>query len=490
MNTPGRDPAPGGHASRVALGALAAGVAGGLAAHALGPLALPAAGAMLAAAAAAVAPAVVALLLLVTVIVQDWVVDTALPAFQQADEVLLAVGLAGLALRALARGRLARTPLDVPIVAFGAVAALSAVVNGVPAWIAALGLLAVWKGPLAYALFARVRITGAAVERAARLLLGLVAALAALGVAQRLGGAAVFQLTGRLTYYLEWQGTKAPSLFTNHNAFGHACVLGGLLAVGLALTTAEGRRRAVVLAGLACLAGLVVSASRESWLAAAAALAVGAAVTRSRRLLALSFVVCLALAAGALVVYVGSPFLKEELVRRGAGVFDGWRNYRLGFDDWAYRGEYRVYVLLKSWQVFLDQPLLGVGPGRFGGQVAFVHGSAVYERYAFLPLRGEYHPLDVFWSRLVTEFGLAGAAAYLWAWLRAGLGLARAAAHPVAVTRGLALGGVMAWAAAAVLALFAPALEDPLVALPVWAWAGAVLVLSRSAEGDRAGSGT
>jgi hypothetical protein len=142
-------------------------------------------------------------------------------------------------------------------------------------------------------------------------------------------------------------------------------------------------------------------------------------------------------------------------------------------------------VILKSWEVFKDNAWLGTGPGRFGGQVAMVTASPLYQRYAFLPLRGEYHPLDVFWSRLLAEFGILGSAAYIWAWAGAGLVFLRGlrsgtpASTDGSLGRGLALGGLMAWTAAAVIAVFAPALEDPLVAVPVFAWAGTVWALSR-----------
>lgn len=434
--------------------------------------------------------------LLAIVVAQDAVVAAGFAAAQMADEAWVLAGVAGLALRAMrARGRggpVPRTPVDLPTLGFAAAGLAGAVVERVPPWVAALGILAVLKGLLAFQLGARAPLADGAAWRGIRWAAAGTAALAAVGLVQRLGGETAHRWTGQAAHWAAWAGTKTPSLLFNHNAFGHAMLLGGALAVGLLVAGAPSdvrRARALRAAAGLALAGLVISGSREAWLAAAAGLAAAAAALRSRRLAWLAAGVAVALAVGGAAVYLGSPFLREELARRTAGVFEGWHLFRLGFTGWAFRGEYRVYIVLKSWQVFLDHPLLGTGPGRFGGAVAARYLSPVYERYAFLPLDGVYIPLDVFWSRLLAESGVLGAACYGAACVaavrvhRAGLRAGDA------LTRGLAAGGLMAAAAVAVLGLFSPALEDPLTAIPAWAWAGVVwrrVRAERSAPVNRA----
>ncbi len=476
--------------------AIAAGLAAAGAARAA-PASL-ALGAALAAGAAAVAvtlaaahPAAWLAALLAIVAVQDAVVAAGLTPAQMADEAWVLAGAVGLAIRAWhVRGRGAavpRTPVDLPTLGFVAAALAGTAVERVPPWVAALGLLAVLKGLLAFQLGARAPLSDRAARHGIRWAAAGTAALAGVGLLQRLGGEPVHRWTGQAAHWAAWAGTKTPSLFFNHNAFGHAMLLGGALAVGMLVAGGRGalpgarvaapdRRHRWCLRAAACLAlaGLVISGSREAWLAAAAGLAAIALAQRSRRLAWLAGAAVLALAAGGTAVYLGSPFLREELARRTAGVFEGWHLFRLGFTGWAFRGEYRVYIVLKSWEVFLDHPLWGTGPGRFGGAVAARHLSPVYERYAFLPLDGAYIPLDVFWSRLLTEFGLLGTACFgaacaaAWRIHRAGLRAGDA------LTRGLAAGGLVATAGVAVLGLFSPALEDPLTAIPAWAWAGVV----------------
>lgn len=422
-------------------------------------------------------------MLLALVLLQDPLVAAGMAPLQMADETLVILAAAGLTWRALGHGHLARTPLDVPTVVFLLLALLSATVRQVPPWIAALGMLSVAKGLAAFHLAARLPDAGRAARRGLPWLLGLATATAAVALAQRLGGPTIYRLMGRLDYYQQWQGTKVPSIFFNHNSLGHVMVLAGLPILALSLTCTGRGARAARAAALVCLGGLVVSASRESWLAAMAGLLTLATLARSRRHLLLSLGICLALAVGGLGVYAGSALLRAEIARRTAGVWEGWRLYHMGYSGWAYRGEYRVYNILKSWEIFLDQPLLGTGPGRFGGATAVRYPSPVYAAYDFLPLNGTYIPLDVFWSRLLTEFGLLGAAAYLACLAAYGHIAWRLARAPNPRTRAMGLAAAMALSAMLILGLFSPALEDPLSSMPFWSLGGLAWALGRQGRG-------
>lgn len=407
-------------------------------------------------------------LLLGLVLLQDPLALAGLGWLQMADEGLVLLLSLALLVDAWRRGRLSRSPLDLPTLAFLALALLSALWQAVPPWIAGLGTLSLLKGLLAYHLAARLPRPRRALLRGLPWLLLPAVAAALLALAQRLIGAPVYAALGRSDYYQLWQGGKAPSFYFNHNALGHLLVLAGLLCLALVLAGSRVARWPALL----CLAGLLVSASREGWLAALAGLLALALRQRSRRSLVLLALVGGGLALGGGAVYLGSPLLRAELERRSAGVWEGWRLYRMGYDGWAYRGEYRVYNLLKSWDIFLDQPLLGTGPGRFGGATAVRYPSPVYEAYDFLPLDGAYIPLDVFWSRLLTEFGLLGAAAYLACLAAVGRQAWRAAGAGRPLGRALGLAAWMSLAAILVLGCLSPALEDSLSALPFWALGG------------------
>lgn len=504
---PGPSPSPSLSPTRTLPAVLAAGLAAALAAWQApwAALVVPAAAVLVAVALAATRwPGRLVVALLGLVVAQDALVGAGLGWAQQADEVAIAVLVLATAWRQRRAEQVERgAPWDAPLLGFVVVAAVGAAWRTVPPLVAGLGILAVTKGALAGAAVARIPLTADGARRAADGAAALVAASGLVAVVQRLGGEAAFLATGQAAHLAIWHGAKAPGLFAHHNALAHASVLAGAWWLG--------RRAAGVPAGpavraaeLATLGGLIASASREGWVAAivgmaavaalwplargaavsavaggaAAASAAGtAALQRARRrrggrwaLLALAGIV---VAAG-LVTYASSPVLRAELMRRAAGVPAGWHDFELGLDDWAFRGEYRVYALRKSLAVWADHPLLGAGAGRFGGAVAERFGSPIYEAYAFLPLDGRLAPLDVFWARLPAEFGLLGAVAFV---LLAAAGvrtMARARRADDAVLRALAIGGFGAWAAACVLAAFAPSFEDPLVSIPLWLWTAAV----------------
>ena len=73
---------------------------------------------------------------------------------------------------------------------------------------------------------------------------------------------------------------------------------------------------------------------------------------------------------------------------------------------------YRVHFLIKSIEIFLNNPFFGVGPGKFGGWVSINYSeSYVYAMYAFNTDR--ISSIDMFFPHLIVELGVFGFLAYL-----------------------------------------------------------------------------
>ena len=70
---------------------------------------------------------------------------------------------------------------------------------------------------------------------------------------------------------------------------------------------------------------------------------------------------------------------------------------------------YRVYAMGKAMEVWGDHPLLGTGPGMFGGGIADKYNSYVNSEYNVNLIMGG---LDQFWPQVLAEMGMAGAVAY------------------------------------------------------------------------------
>ena len=103
----------------------------------------------------------------------------------------------------------------------------------------------------------------------------------------------------------------------------------------------------------------------------------------------------------------------------------------------------RVLFILNGLPILADHPLLGVGPGRFGGAAADLYGTPVYAAYGTDKLftSASQRTVDDFWLHLAVEFGVLGLIAYL-AMVAAVLRQIMRAARSAAWGRRVALAGI------------------------------------------------
>jgi O-antigen ligase len=74
---------------------------------------------------------------------------------------------------------------------------------------------------------------------------------------------------------------------------------------------------------------------------------------------------------------------------------------------------YRGYTLAKSMEIWKENPLIGVGPGMYGGVVSVMFNSHIYKEYNFSQYWFDYglrrfRSLDQFWPQILVEMGLIG----------------------------------------------------------------------------------
>ena len=389
-------------------------------------------------------PRTAIVLVVLSPIVDRYIVADVLPpsletaAHYLSEGMLLAVALI-LAGRALIEGRLLaafRNPVAVALIAFVAVAAVSAVINGVPPIIAVVGVVFTID---AAALFFLPRFIGFSPRQsiAAMAAIGgvvLVAALLAIGQAllsPRLLG--MRPVRGRFG-----EETRLASLFGDPNVFGAFLVI----AVPFALLGAARLpdRRLRWLSGaiaFVLLLALWLSFSRGAWIALV--LGVGTVIALvDRRALVIglllavtSFGTAVAMPRNLLVPDQRRPNLIDSTVDRFGAI--------------GIRGDLRTLFVIQSLPIIRDHPVLGVGPGRFGGAVAFNYGTPIYDEYGFRPLfwNPAQRTVDNFWLHLLVETGVLGAAAFLAAALIPGIRILRAARRSLGWRR-ILLGGMAA----------------------------------------------
>ena len=80
---------------------------------------------------------------------------------------------------------------------------------------------------------------------------------------------------------------------------------------------------------------------------------------------------------------------------------------------------YRGYTLKKSLEIWKEHPLLGVGPGMYGGIISVIFDSPIYKAYNFSEKWynfgiKNFHSLDQFWGQTLAEIGLIGTAIFLY----------------------------------------------------------------------------
>ncbi len=389
-------------------------------------------------------PRTAIVLVVLSPIVDRYIVADVLPpsletaAHYLSEGMLLAVALI-LAGRALIEGRLLaafRNPVAVALIAFVAVAAVSAVINGVPPIIAVVGVVFTID---AAALFFLPRFIGFSPRQsiAAMAAIGgvvLVAALLAIGQAllsPRLLG--MRPVRGRFG-----EETRLASLFGDPNVFGAFLVI----AVPFALLGAARLpdRRLRWLSGaiaFVLLLALWLSFSRGAWIALV--LGVGTVIALvDRRALVIglllavtSFGTAVAMPRNLLVPDQRRPNLIDSTVDRFGAI--------------GIRGDLRTLFVIQSLPIIRDHPVLGVGPGRFGGAVAFNYGTPIYDEYGFRPLfwNPAQRTVDNFGLHLLVETGVLGAAAFLAAALIPGIRILRAARRSLGWRR-ILLGGMAA----------------------------------------------
>jgi len=74
--------------------------------------------------------------------------------------------------------------------------------------------------------------------------------------------------------------------------------------------------------------------------------------------------------------------------------------------------QYRVLFFIKSIEIFLDNPLIGVGPGMYGGWVSINYSpSYIYEMYGFTT--DKISSIDMFFPHLIGELGILGFISYM-----------------------------------------------------------------------------
>ncbi|MDP9244971.1 MAG: O-antigen ligase family protein, partial [Chloroflexota bacterium] len=295
-------------------------------------------------------------------------------------------------------------PLTWFLAAFLLLAAASALVNSVPIPIAVAGVVFTVD---AVALFYLPRMTGfppIAARSAAVVLICVLGAAALLAIGQAMLDP---NLLGFPSFRAAFgEGSRATAFFANPNMLGAMLGLGTPLVLFAIPRQIGISRWALLTAGLVLLLALVLTFSRGAWIGTVAGFG-SVALLLDRRALLIG--AGLGLAAVLLVNVMPRNLLPgADELDGGPDVLDSTVDR---FNAIGSGRDLRARFLLEGLPIVGDHPLLGVGPGRYGGAAANIFGTPVYAAYD-TGLYG-FHTVHIFWLHLLGEFGVLGSAAFV-----------------------------------------------------------------------------
>ncbi len=357
------------------------------------------------------APRAMLVLMILAPLVDRYVVRQTLPERLQGygdmlSEGLLVIVAVAILVHGHRTGRLIpalRHPVTLFVAAFGLIAALSALVNHVPLEIAGLGTVFTVD---AFALFFLVRIIGFD-ERTGWLAAMVFVALAVFAALLALGQVI---LTPDFLGLTTWTGRFGEGLRPGSIFTGQPNMLGAVLALALPFATFGAARpdlsrwtrvfcvAAAIILGVA----LFYTFSRGTWLALAVAIAIVGLIAERRALLVTAaigvacFGIALALPRGVLL-----PSNSQWSIDLGNATFGRIEAITQGRDQ-------RFKFMENALPILQDHPLIGSGPGTYGGGVAAHFGSPNYTKYndGVVPTD---RTVDNYWLHAVVEFGIIGA---------------------------------------------------------------------------------
>ena len=355
------------------------------------------------------------------------------------EALLLSVTLA-LLVRAARDDRLVtafRHPVTALLGAFSLIALVSTLVNAVPLHIAVLGLVFTLDAAALFFLPRLVPWTRRQTVLAIGAFLVIVVAATLVALAQALlrpDLLGLYVMTGQFG-----------ELYRLAAFIGDPNVLGAFITAAapfalLAATSLESQRHRRIAVAIAFLLMLILwlTFSRGAWLAMAVS-TIFVLAWYGRRTLLLSVAILA-------VSFLTANFMPRDLILSGDG--GSIRPNVIGstFGRMGAVGEgrdLRIKFVQNALPIIADHPLIGVGPGRWGGAVAYDFRSPVYEEYGTDAVFNLYpqRTVDNFWLHLLVESGVIGVAALVAAAAVPGLRILAAGRRAAGLDRVL-LGGI------------------------------------------------
>jgi hypothetical protein len=360
-----------------------------------------------------------------------------------------------------------RHPATMALGAFVLLGLVSALVNGVPPLTVAAGFFYTLD---AVGIFYLCRLVGFS-HRQAMLAVGAVGAavvlMALIGIGQGLLAPDILGL--EVVKGRSGEAGRIGSVVRNPNALGSliALVLPFMLFGSIRLPSVR-MRWAMAAAAVVLAMALLLTYSRGSWL--------GVVLGTVAITLFLDRKVLLAgIGVGALAFLLVNVMPRDLLVASAPGTVRPPPDFSNIIDTTTDRvgkvsngRDLRTQLVLNAIPILGDHPLLGVGPGRYGGAAADHFPSPVHRQYGTDKLLRFQQTVDNFWLHLLIEAGILGAAAFTASIGLVAVGLVRGMRRAVESRYVMTAGILVSTAALCIITGTTMGLEGNTVAFMFW----------------------
>lgn len=412
--------------------------------------------------------------------------------------------LCGVVCVQLMAGKIKRKPtvLDWPFLLFVGTLVCSAVINLVPPTIAILGIRQIIRFILVFFVIVHLSPSASYIKQLTIALLSVAIFQSGLGLLQSVIGApldafllpsetrAVGDITISGVSQFWDPGSRVFATLGRYDRLGSFLYVFLLLAVGFLyeMKPTIQRRSLYLVLGLG-LPALLLTFSRASWFAFVLGfIYIGWVLRRDRRVL-------IGIGAFAIIMtgYLGLSGLNVRLLTETSGQTLAERFYET-FSYARWRGEYyglgRTFWFIETaTHVVPAAPILGFGPGQYGGgATAALRNTRVYDELG-LPfgVYGEEGTIDISWFSLWGEAGTLGLAFFLWMFVALfRLALRTYRKSEQAFSRALASSFGALLIAVSFGAFLSTLLEIRTLAFYLWLYAGFLFVLSKKPKADHA----
>ena len=431
----------------------------------------------------------------VEIFVQKWLPGgLAMASRYAAEALLIGLFLAVVADRLLSGKPWKRTPLDIPLLLLIGIGVLSAVVNNLPPVVLIMGLRITLRYALLFYLIVQVGFDRRQTQRLMTAVLIMAAFVVAVGLLQAIIGPPMNRFlqipdivfndtaTRAISGFFVGHGRYIYSTLGRYDAFGIYALY--ILLIVLAYMFHHRRRHPawgwLALGAFIC---LMLSLSRQAWLAFYVALWVWAIIARKKWIILILAALVIIPVIVLLLALLFPELIRHYSVAEESQVTFISRILSIFSSDYVrVSGSEggRLYVLrYVSARILELVPWFGFGPGRFGTITAQYFGYSDAQLLGMT--QGQvYLVFDVNWVTLLGQYGVFGLLAFalifLAGWRRA-VQLYRRTDDPF--TRSVAVAAVAIIPAFFVLGFFGPNFEQRIVAMYVWLMMGLAVALSQ-----------